>query len=43
MNLEIGFRIGNRQLVACCRFVLAFLKNGNSRIGGRVWDRIGIR
>ena len=37
------FRIGNRQLVAGCRFELAFLKNGNSRIRGKVGDRIGFR
>ena len=42
MNSEIGFRIGNRQLVAGCRFELAFLKRG-SRIGGRVGDRIWFR
>ena len=42
MNSDIGFRIGNRQLVAGCRFELAFL-NGNSRIGGKVADRIGFR
>ena len=41
MNSEIGFRIGNRQLVAGCRFELAFFKNGNSRC--RVGDSIGFR
>ena len=39
MNSEIGFRIGNRQLVAN----LLFFKNRNSRIGGKVADRIGFR
>ena len=43
MNSEIGFRIGNRHLVAGCRFELAFFLNGNSRIGGKVADRIGFR
>ena len=41
MNSEIGFRIGNRQLIAGCRFELAFFENRNSR--GRVGDRIGLR
>ena len=27
-NSEIGFRIGNRQLVAGCRFELTFFKTG---------------
>ena len=43
MNSEIGFRIGNRQLVAGLNLLFLKKKNGNSRVGGKVADRIGFR
>ena len=47
---EFGFQIGNRQLVAGCRFELMFLnrqlgsESAKSRVGkGRVWlGRVGL-
>ena len=42
---EFGDWISNRQPATSCPLPIrtCFFKNGNSRIGGRVWDRIGIR
>ena len=34
---EIGFRIGNRQLVACCRFELASFKTGTVGLDVGMW------
>ena len=41
---DLGFKLhfSNRQPATSCRIGLVF-KNGNSKIGARVGDRIGVR